>query len=152
MYIHITTSFLHMQNTHHPCRHSAKLEIICISIKTKLRIKYSLKDRRTVMIETKASKYMYAQCTYTLQPHSYTCRTHINHVATQRDSKLSVLASRRSWESNIELQRRTVYDRFCDTFRNIKDKDVFKWDCRKIYNDRFLTINFDLCYTKSFKQ
>ena len=64
------------------------------------------------MIETKASKYMYAHCTYTLQPHSHTCRTQINHVATQRDSKLSVLASRRSWDLNIiELQRWTVYDR-----------------------------------------
>ena len=29
------------------------------------------------MIETKASKYMYAHCMYTLQPHSHTCRTHI---------------------------------------------------------------------------
>ena len=63
------------------------------------------------MIETKASKYMYAHCTYALQPHSHTCRTHINHVASQRDMNLSVLPSRRSWDSNVELQRRTVYDR-----------------------------------------
>ena len=119
-YIHITPSFSHVQNTHQSCRQSARHQLISISIKMKLRIKYkSFKDRRTVMIVTKALKYMYAHCTYTLQPHSHTCRAHINHVASHRDSKLSVLASRRSWESNIELLRRTVYDREPNVLKNV---------------------------------
>ena len=40
LYVHVTTSFSHMQNTDQPYRHSARLKIISISIKTKLKIKY----------------------------------------------------------------------------------------------------------------
>ena len=57
------------------------------------------------MIETKALKYMYAHCTYTLQPHSHTCRTHINHVATQRDSKLSEYQHQDEAENQIQSFR-----------------------------------------------
>ena len=104
MYAHCYRTYtlhphFHTCRTHinHACRQSARHKLISISIKTKLRIKYRVsKTGHAVMIETKASKYMYAHCTYTLQPHSPTCRTHINHVASQRDMNLSVLASRRS--------------------------------------------------------
>ena len=39
LYVHVTTSFSHIQNTHQPYLQSARHKIISMSIKTKLRIK-----------------------------------------------------------------------------------------------------------------
>ncbi len=91
--IHVRSSSSHVQVTLQPCRQSTKFKNMTISIKTKVVFKFEASYMMCVEFRAKKLWNVYT-LPYMLEAHPHMCRSHFNDVASQRNSKVWLLASK----------------------------------------------------------